>query len=50
MAGRLGDLLAAHRGQLVDLLAEFGRVGVERDQLVDEGVDLLLELRSSARP
>ena len=31
------------RGQLVDLLAEFGRVGVERDQLVDEGVDLLLE-------
>ena len=44
MARRLGDLLAAHRGQLIDLLAEIGRVGVERDQLVDEGVDLLLEL------
>ena len=44
MAGRLGDLLAAHRRQLVDLLAEIGRVGVERDQLVEERVDLVLEL------
>ncbi|MFP5330278.1 MAG: hypothetical protein ACLGHC_09135, partial [Alphaproteobacteria bacterium] len=43
MAGRLGNLLAAHAGQLVDLLAELGRVGVERDQLADEAVDLLLE-------
>ena len=40
-AGGLGDFLAAHRGQLVDLLAEFGAVAVERGQLVDELGDRL---------
>ena len=43
-AGRFGDLLAAHRGQLIDLLAEFGAVGIERGELVDELVDALVEL------
>jgi hypothetical protein len=43
--GREGDLLAAHAGDLVDLLAEVWRLGVERDQLVDEPLDLLLERR-----
>ena len=42
-AGRLGDLLAAHRRQLVDLLAEFGAVGIERGKLVDELRDALVE-------
>ena len=48
MARRLGDLLAAHIGQLVDLLAEFGAVGVGGDQLVDELVDDRLQLRLHA--
>ena len=43
-AGRLGDFLAAHRRQLIDLLAEFRAVGVERRQLVDELVDAPVEL------
>ena len=43
-AGGFGDLLAAHRGQLVDLLAEFRAVGVERGELVDELRDALVEL------
>ena len=43
-AGGFGDFLAAHRGQLVDLLAEFGAVAVERGKLVDELGDLLVEL------
>ena len=40
----LGDLLAPHCGQLVDLLAEFGAVGIERGQLFDELGDALVEL------
>ncbi len=51
-AGGLGDLLAAHRGQLIDLLAELGAVGVERRKLVDElarrGCRARSSLRSSA--
>ena len=43
-AGGLCDFLAAHRRQLVDLLAEIGAVAVERSQLVDELGDLLVEL------
>ena len=43
-AGGFGDLLAAHRGQLVDLLAEFRAVGIERGELVDELPDALVEL------
>ena len=43
-AGGLGDFLAAHRGQLVDLLAESGLFAVERGQLVDELGDLAVEL------
>ena len=41
---RLGDFLAAHRRQLIDFLAEFGAVGIETRQLVDELRDLLVEL------
>ena len=41
--GRLGNLLAAHRSQLIDLLAEFRAVGIERRELVDEFGDLLVE-------
>ena len=40
----LGDFLAAHGGQRIDLLAEFGAVRIERGELVDELLDLLLEL------
>jgi hypothetical protein len=47
MAGGLGNLLAAHVGQLVDFLARTPGVGVGRDQLVDELVDDGLELRPS---
>ena len=43
-ARRFGDLLAAHGGQLIDLLAEFGAVGVQRGELVDELGDALVEL------
>ena len=43
-AGGFGDLLAAHRGQLVDLLAELRAVGIERGELVDELADALVEL------
>ena len=43
-AGGFGDFLAAHRGQLVDLLAEFRAVGIERGQLIDELADALVEL------
>ena len=38
------DFLAAHIGQLVDLLAEFGRIGILREQVLDETVDFLLKL------
>ena len=48
-AGGLGDLLAAHRGQLIDLLAELGAVGIERGELVHELPDALVELGSSPR-
>ena len=47
-AGGLGDLLAAHGGQLIDLLAEFRAVAVERRQLVDELRDALVELAVSS--
>ena len=43
-SGRLGDLLAAHRGQLIDLLAEFRAVAVERGQFLDISADLCVEL------
>ena len=43
-AGRLGDFLAAHRRQLVDLLAELGAVAVEGGKLLDELLDTLVEL------
>src|SRR3546814_17397829 len=45
MARRLQHLLAAHVGDLVDALAEFGRILVLRDEIVDEAVDALLQLR-----
>ncbi len=44
MARRLGDLAPAHIGELIDLLAEFGAVGVNRDEFVDEAADALVEL------
>ncbi len=44
MARRLGDLLAAHIGDLIDLLAKFGRIGIERGELAHEDVDPLVEL------
>ena len=43
-ARRLGNLLAAHGGELVDLLAEFRAVGVECRQFLDELIDALVEL------
>ena len=43
-AGGFGDFLAAHRGQLIDLLAEFGAVRVERGKFVDELGDAIVEL------
>ena len=43
-AGRLGHLLAAHRRQLIDLLAELGAVGVEPGELIDELGNALVEL------
>ena len=43
-ARRGHDFLAAHIGQLVDLLAEFGGIGVFGDQVGDEAVDLGLQL------
>ena len=43
-ASGLGDLLAAHRGQLIDLLAEFWAVGVEGGQLIDELIDAPVKL------
>ncbi len=39
---RFGNLLAAHRRQRVDLLAEFGAVAVKRGQLVHELGDFLV--------
>src|SRR5690606_11355064 len=45
MARRLQHLLAAHVGDLVDLLPESGRIDVLRDKVVDEAVDALAELR-----
>ena len=39
-ARRGHDFLAAHIRQLVDLLAEFGRIGIFGDQIGDEAVDL----------
>ena len=45
VARRLQHFLAAHVGDLVDALAEFGRILVLRDEVVDEAVDALLELR-----
>ncbi len=44
MPRRGHDFLAAHIGELVDLLAEFGRIGIDRDQILDEAVDLGLQL------
>src|SRR3546814_14308673 len=44
LPGRLADLALAHRADRVDALAEFGAVGILRDQLVDERVHTLLEL------
>ena len=41
---RSHDFLAAHIGQLVDLLAEFGRIRILGDQIGDEAVDLGLQL------
>ena len=38
------DFLPAHSRQLVHLLAEIGRIGIECDQFADEGVDPFLEL------
>ena len=43
-AGRLRNLLAAHGGELIDLLAEFRAVRIERRELVDELIDALVEL------
>ena len=43
-AGGLADLFAPHRGQLVDLLAEFGAVGIEARKLIDELCHALVEL------
>ena len=39
------DLLLTHAGDLIDLFAEFGRIGIDRDQIGNEAVDLLVELR-----
>src|SRR3546814_7155287 len=44
LPGRLADLALAHRADRVDALAEFGAVGILRDQIGDERVDPLLEL------
>ncbi len=35
-SGRFGDFLAAHGGQLIDLLAELGTVGIKGGKLVHE--------------
>ncbi len=40
----LGDFLAAHRGQLIDLLAELRAVGVEAGQFINELRDATVEL------
>ena len=45
-AGRRRDLLAAHVGELVDLLAEFRRIGVDGHQFGDEAIHLVIQLRS----
>ena len=42
---RLQHFLAAHVGDLVDLLAEGGRIDVLCDEVVDESIDAFLELR-----
>ena len=39
MLRRGKDFLAAHIGELVDLLAKFGRIGIGRDQIGDEAFD-----------
>lgn len=44
MPRRLCNLLAAHIGDLVHLLAELGRIGVQRRQFRDEALDPLVEL------
>ena len=44
LPGGVGDLLRAQRGQLVDLAAEFGGGGVQRDEVGDEGVGARVEL------
>ena len=44
-AGRSHDFLAAHIGQLVDLLPEFGRIGFLRQQVGHESLNLFVELR-----
>ena len=43
-ACRLGNLLAAHRGQLIDLLAEFRTIRIQFGEFVDELRDALVEL------
>ena len=48
LAGGVADLLRAHRGDRIDALAEFGRVGVLRHELRDEMVDPLLQLAFGA--
>src|SRR3546814_12632917 len=45
MARRLQHLLAAHVGDLVDLLPEGGRIDVLRDDVVDKSGDACAKLR-----
>ncbi len=43
---RVANLLLTHRADRIDALAEFGRVDVLCDQVVDEGIDPGLQLRT----
>src|SRR4051812_30011919 len=44
MGRGFADLAPTHAGELLDLLAELGTVGVERHQLSDEGIGSRREL------
>ena len=44
MRGGGADLFLTHASDLIDLFAKLGRIGVDRDEVSDKGIDLGVEL------
>ncbi len=46
LPGRIRNFLASHIGQLINLLAKFGRVGIKRRQFLNKGIGLGFQRRN----